>query len=282
MQKIDDKIKYNNMSDDDKKEIEKYLNMSDAERQVEFYNMDIGNLNEKDGINCDACKNKGHIAIIENGYMKIKDCECMRKRKLYERLDNCGMSRDQLKNYRFDTYTTNEEWQKNLKNKIGEYIQSLNDNKYWLYLGGNTGAGKTHLCTALFQKLIGSGLIGKYMIWNSEISQLIMLKKSFNIENQERYIDRMEELIKCDVLYIDDFMQRDIKVDESLNVAYEIINSRYNNPSKITIISSELTRDDLQDLYSSVFGRIYQKADNGRFFINITGNDKDYRIKNGN
>ena len=282
MQKIDDKIKYNNMSDDDKKEIEKYLNMSDAERQVEFYNMDIGNLNEKDGINCDACKNKGYIAIIENGCMKIKNCECMRKRKLYEILDNCGMSRDQLKNYRFDTYTTNEEWQKNLKNKIGEYIQSLNDNKYWLYLGGNTGAGKTHLCTALFQKLIGSGLIGKYMIWNSEISQLIMLKKSFNIENQERYIDRMEELIKCDVLYIDDFMQRDIKVDESLNVAYEIINSRYNNPSKITIISSELTRDDLQDLYSSVFGRIYQKADNGRFFINITGNDKDYRIKNGN
>lgn len=282
MQSIKDSINTPEMSDEEKKEVERYLNMSDAERQVEFYNMDIGNLNQKDGINCDICKNKGHIAIIENGYMKIKDCECMRKRKLYERLDNCGMSRDQLKNYRFDKYTTNEEWQKNLKNKVGEYIQSLNENKYWLYLGGNTGAGKTHLCTALFQKLIGSGLIGKYMIWNSEISQLIMLKKSFNIENQERYIDRMEELIKCDVLYIDDFMQRDIKVDESLNVAYEIINSRYNNPSKITIISSELTRDDLQDLYSSVFGRIYQKADNGRFFINITGNDKDYRIKNGN
>lgn len=279
MDNIKDNLPKNDMSQIDQEEIDRYLKMSDVERQVEFYNMSSGNLNEQDGIDCDICKNRGYIAIIENDKMKVKKCDCMRKRELYKRLTQCGMSREQLKNYRFDSYSTNEEWQKNLKNKIGEYINTLNEKKCWLYLGGNTGSGKTHLCTALFQRLIGNGMNGKYMIWNSEISQLIMLKKSFNIENQERYIDRMEELIKCDVLYIDDFMQRDIKVDESLNVAYEIINSRYNNPSKITIISSELLRNELEQLIGSIFGRIYQKTDSGRFFINIIGNDKNYRLK---
>ena len=260
-------------------EVEKYLKMSDEERQVEFYNMTSGNLNESDNINCDLCKNRGYIAILDDGYMKLKKCECMKKRELYSRLTNCGMSREQLKNYRFDTYTTNENWQKSLLERIKEYVASLKENKNWLYIGGVTGSGKTHLCTALFQKMIGTGMTGKYMIWNTEISQLIMLKKSFNTENQETYIDRMSELITCDVLYIDDFMQRDFKVEDSLTVAYEIINGRYNNPNKITIISSELFRDELEKMISSLFGRIFERTDKGRFFINISGNDKNYRLK---
>ena len=263
----------------DEDEVNKYLNMSDEERQAEFYNMTEGELNKQDGINCDVCKNRGNIAIVENGFMKMKKCECMRKRDLYSRLINCGMSREQLRNYRFDTFKTEEDWQKGVLEKIREYIGTLNENKFWLYIGGTTGAGKTHLCTALFQKMIGSGMVGKYMIWNSEISQLIQLKKSFSTEGQERYIDRMSELISCDVLYIDDFMQRDFKVDDSLSVVYEIINARYNNPNKITIISSELHRIEIEKMIGSVFGRIYEKTDKGRFFLNINGDEKNYRLR---
>ena len=263
----------------DEDEVNKYLSMSDEERQAEFYNMTTGDLNQKDGINCDICKNRGNIAIVENGYMKMKKCECMKKRELYSRLSNCGMSKEQLRNYRFETFKADTDWQKVLINKIKDYISTLKENKYWLFIGGTTGAGKTHLCTALFQKLIGTGLVGKYMIWNSEISRLIMCKKSFKEEMQDEYINRVAELISCDILYIDDFMQRDFKVEDSLNIAYEIINARYNNPNKITIISSELVRDDLQDVISSVFGRIYQRTDNGRFFVNIIGGDKNYRLK---
>ena len=279
MQNIKDnipKIEGDNQVSQD--EIQRYLNMSDEERRVEFYNMTEGNLNEQDGINCDVCKNRGNIAILENGYMKMKKCDCLKKRELYSRLINCGMSKEQLRNYRFDTFKANEEWQKGLLEKIKEYIVTLNENKYWLYIGGTTGAGKTHLCTALFQKLIGIGMKGKYMVWNSEISQLIMLKKSFNIDNQDLYINRMAELINCDVLYIDDFMQRDFKIDDSLSVVYEIINARYNN-NKITIISSELHRLEIEEMIGSVFGRIYEKTNKGRFFLNINGDDKNYRLK---
>lgn len=265
-----------NVSED---EVNKYLNMSDEERQAEFYNMTEGELNQQDGIDCPLCKNRGNIAIIDNGFMKMKKCDCMRKRELYSRLINCGMSKEQLRNYRFDTFKADEEWQKGVLEKIKEYITALNENKYWLYIGGTTGAGKTHLCTALFQKLIGTGMKGKYMIWNSEISQLIMLKKSFNMDNQDIYINRMAELISCDVLYIDDFMQRDFKIDDSLSIVYEIINARYNNTSKITIISSELHRIEIEKMIGSVFGRIYEKTDKGRFFLNINGEDKNYRLR---
>ena len=279
MQNIKDTLPYNDESLND--EVERYLNMSDEERQAEFYNMTEGSLNKEDGINCDICKNRGRIAIIENGFMKMKKCECMKKRELYSRLVNSGMSKEQLRNYRFENFKADSDWKKGVLDRVKEYLNTLQDNKYWLYIGGTTGAGKTHLCTALFQKLIiNNGMSGKYMIWNSEVSQLINLKRSFNIDNQERYTDRIEELIDCDVLYIDDFMQRDFKIEDSLNIAYEIINTRYNNPNKITIISSELVREDLQDMISSVFGRIYQRADNGKYFINIIGQDKNYRLNN--
>lgn len=278
MQNIKDTLPNNDDSLND--EVERYLKMSDEERQAAFYNMTEGELNQQDGINCPICKNRGNIAIVDNGYMKMKKCECMKKRELYSRLSNCGMNREQLKNYRFENYKVETEWQKGIFDRIKEYYKSLANNKFWLYIGGTTGAGKTHLCTAIFQKLINNGLSGKYMIWNSEVSQLINLKRSFNIDNQERYSDRIDELIDCDVLYIDDFMQRDFKIEDSLNVAYEIINTRYNNPNKITIISSELVREDLQDMINSVFGRIYQRANNGKYFINIIGQDKNYRLNN--
>lgn len=261
-------------------EIEKYLNMSDDERQAAFYNMTEGELNKEDGIDCPICKNRGYIAILDDGCMKMKKCECMQKRELYSRLSSCGMSKEQLKNYRFENYKPDADWQKALLSKIKEYYISLKENKYWLYIGGTTGSGKTHLCTALFQKLINNSYTGKYMIWNSEVSQLINLKRSFNPDSQEKYIDRIEELLACDVLYIDDFMQQDFKVEDSLNIAYEIINARYNVPNKITIISSELVRDNLQDMIPSVFGRIYQRADKGKYFINVIGADKNYRLNN--
>lgn len=279
MQNIKDNMKSYKMTDEEKKEVERYLNMSDSERQVEFYNMTEGSLHLEDNINCDVCKNRGYIAIVDNNTMKIKECECMKKRKLYKRFQECGISREQLQNYTFANYRITSEWQKALMDKMKDYCMNLDKSKSWLYLGGNTGSGKTHLCTALFQRLINNGMTGRYMIWNSEISQLVMLKRSFYAENQDKYVDRIEELINCDVLYIDDFMQRDISIDDSLNIAYEIINTRYNDPNKITIISSELLRNDLEQLIGSVFGRIYQRTDSGKYFINIIGNDKNYRLK---
>ena len=61
-----------------------------------------------------------------------------------------------------------------------------------------------------------------------------------------------------------------------VNVAFEIINYRYNNPSLLTIISSELTEADLLDIDEAVAGRIFERAKS----ISISKNrDRNYRIK---
>ena len=61
-----------------------------------------------------------------------------------------------------------------------------------------------------------------------------------------------------------------------INVAFEIINFRYSNPQSVTIISSELTEDELIDIDEAIGGRIYERSK----AITI-GRDRsrNYRIK---
>ena len=45
-----------------------------------------------------------------------------------------------------------------------------------------------------------------------------------------------------------------------VNAAFEILNYRYNNQKKLTIISSECTIDDILDIDEAVGGRIFERA----------------------
>lgn len=47
--------------------------MAYAERDVVRYNAREGTLNNDDGIDCPVCKNKGFIAVNQDGYMCLKN-----------------------------------------------------------------------------------------------------------------------------------------------------------------------------------------------------------------
>jgi DNA replication protein DnaC len=61
-----------------------------------------------------------------------------------------------------------------------------------------------------------------------------------------------------------------------VNYAFEIINYRYNNPSLLTIISSELSEDELLDIDEAIGGRIYERA---KTFTIGKNRDRNYRMK---
>jgi DNA replication protein DnaC len=61
-----------------------------------------------------------------------------------------------------------------------------------------------------------------------------------------------------------------------VNVAFEIINYRYNNPNLLTIISSELSEDELLDVDEAIGGRIYERA---RTFSIAKDRKRNYRIR---
>jgi len=256
-------------------------NKSIFQFDVDNYNESVGTLNQEDSINCSICKNKGKIAFLDGKYMKIKDCECMKKRILYKRFMETGVSKEQFKNYQLNTYTTDLEWQQDLMNKVKEYIYDIlnNNKKNWFYIGGISGSGKTHLCTGIFSKLIQYGYDGRYMVWNSEVPELISMKQSFYTDVQDKFRAKKKELINCDILYIDDFLQADNTSKDIMSMAYDIINARYSDPNKITIISSEVLREELQKKTNAITGRIFERTDSGKYFINITGLEKNYRLR---
>ena len=238
-----------------------------AKYQADLYNSSEGNLKYVD---CKICRNKGYIQHYDecfNTYMT--ECECMTKRKSIARLQKSGLG-NLIELYTFDSYTVQNQWQKRIKDTALEYIGDTSGS--WFYIGGQSGCGKTHICTAISVALINQGRTLKYEIWRNLFHRL----QSLQFDN-EKYNDKLNELQSVDVLYIDDFMKSldRSKINTELNFAFEIINSRY-TANKPTIISSEFDINQINALDNALAGRIVEKA--GKFTISISGSDKNYRL----
>lgn len=247
--------------------------------KVDGLNNTVGDRDKEDGYNCPECKNKGYVAkVVErNGTYShcFADCKCVSIRNSIMRMKRSGL-KDIIKDYTFDKFIDTEPWQKSIKSAAMEYAQDPNG---WFYMGGQVGAGKTHLCTAICREFLLSGRKVLYMLWRDEIVQL-----KANVNDAEAYGKLIDKYKTVDVLYIDDLFKTGKAADNStqkptpadINAAFEIINYRYNNPALLTIISSELSEDELLDIDEAVGSRIYERSK----AITI-GKDRarNYRIK---
>jgi DNA replication protein DnaC len=261
---------------------EQLAEQEDVLRRIERYNAKWGNLNRrKDGsinedeYNCVICRNKGYIHELdyceEFGYfapIAIR-CECLKERKISKALKDIEIG----ENFTFDTFETDEEWQQTMVDKAKKYIQ--NGAGRFLYIGGAIGSGKTHICFAVIQELIKRGYWVKIMYWSTDVMRL----KSFDDESYPSLID---SFIKPDVLLIEDLFRRSSSKEgitaADINIAYDIINSRYMQ-SKRTIISSQHLISELHLIDSAVGSRVYKKA--GDDFTIVIGRDegRNYRLR---
>ena len=245
------------------------------ERKANVYNASRGSLNEADGYNCDLCKNKGYIATVSHneqfGYYSetLVPCKCQRVRNAIHRLHLSGL-KNIMKDYTFDKYETQDEWRRVLKEKAMQFCRD--DAHTWLFMGGQSGAGKTHLCTAIAVHYIRKGKDTKYMLWRDEIAQIKAL-----VNDAQAYAERMRALKEAPVLYIDDLFKGGLAEDgrfrppteADIKAAFEIINYRYNNPDLITIISSERTIAEINQIDEAIAGRIAERAKAGGYCLNI-------------
>ena len=200
---------------------------------------------------CPICHGKGYIAREdEHGRLVCGECKCMAGKRALKRIARSGLP-GLLAEYTFDAYLTPEAWQKRAKDIALKYLQSDNA---WFYIAGTPGSGKTHLCTAICGELINAGREVRYMLWRKEAPRL---KASVN--EREMYEQLMREFSGTPVLYIDDFFKGTV-TDADINVAFELLNDRYNTPNAMTIISSEREISDILDLDEAIGSRIYQRA----------------------
>lgn len=255
-----------------------------AETEVNVFNKEHGKLNEVDNYNCDICHNTGLLAKVEYtryGYQAvIGKCACMEIRNSIKRYKNSGLG-DALNNCTFEKFKVEHKWQEVVKTRAMKFVSAKEN---WFFIGGQSGVGKTFICTAIAAELLKKGKKVKYMLWRDEIVQL----KS-NVNNYDIYTGLINLLKNVDVLYIDDLFktgkdytgeaQKPTAAD--INIAFEILNYRLNNSTFKTIISSECTVKDIINIDEALGGRIIEKAFDKGFGTNIRKDkSKNYRLRN--
>lgn len=265
----------------EEKEIGKPVFEMNEEESLQFkvlsYNNSLGELPDYD---CKICKNKGDLLMIdtETDCEVYKPCSCRNIRKTIKRMKECGMG-NLLTLYRFSTFEVKEKWQKDIFDKATAFVN--NDKAKWFCMLGQSGCGKSHICTAITRELLKMGMNVKYMMWLEESTRI---KQA--ITNAELYARLVKELKEAEVLYIDDFFKNDNDTKPSpadIKLANEIINFRYNqaritNKRLVTLISCERTLEQLLEYDTALAGRIVEMTKPNNLII-VEGFDKNYRLK---
>ena len=154
----------------------------------------------------------------------------------------------------FDNFRPEQPWQSRLLRICREY---LNHPDRWLVLCGQSGSGKTHLCSAVCQELMMQGETVTYMLWREASTRL----RDLNLDAREREQEK-QRYKQTPVLFIDDLLKVGGGAAPStgeMNLAFEIINSRYIAGLR-TVLSTELSPQQLTKLDQALAGRITEKA----------------------
>jgi DNA replication protein DnaC len=242
--------------------------------QLKWKNETAGSL---EGYNCPDCMNRGSIYYLKGEYIIARECRCMELRRSMRRMEKSGL-KDLIERYTFEKYQTPEQWQQSARGIAVKFAGEPEGS--WFAALGAVGSGKTHLCTAICGTLIKRGYEVRYMLWK-DAAQTIKA-----VTNESEEYDRLiYPLQTVKVLYIDDFWKtkKDEKKKEceppssaDIDLAFKIINARYNNVELITIISSEKSMDELLNIDEAVGSRIYERSK--RFLLKLTG-EKNWRLK---
>ena len=156
---------------------ERYERRLKEQEKADKFNGEKGDLPYYD---CPKCKNKGGMLIVKyvdeyDDYISFwRDCECMKVRRSRQLTDDSGLKKMQ-KNYTFENYSTDTQWQENVKKSALEYSK---EKSAWFYIGGQSGSGKTHICTAIASKHLEQGKAVRYFLWRENGTKLKNLLSS--------------------------------------------------------------------------------------------------------
>ena len=242
------------------------------EKQCKWLNDTEGNLHLHDGHYCQDCKSKGFFYKIRGEEIVAVKCPCLNVRRNLRLFKESGLDKT-LESKTFDNFIVKENWQKIIKEKAQNFLN--NKLQRIFFIGGQCGAGKTHICTAMCAQYIKRSIPTLYLLWTRDVRQLKA------VANDYTFSEAIAPYKSVEVLYIDDFlkvMQGSTPTPADINIAFEIINSRLRDPSKITIISSEFSIDELLELDEGTASRICEGA--GEFAISISkSTHKNYRLR---
>lgn len=244
-----------------------------AKLKADSLNGTDGNLT---GADCPVCRNKGYIMIPrEDGTLTSRECKCMPMRRCVWKMERSGL-KDVIKNYTFDRFDASEGWQKKILESAAEYAKNPVG---WFLICGQSGSGKTHICTAICREMLLRMHQVVYAPWRQEIGEI----KAMSLDADGR-AKKLDSLKNAEILYIDDLFKTGAGQDgearptgADISIAFEIINARYVS-RRATIISTELLPAELVKLDEAVGGRIVEMA--GIYAVSVSRNSaRNYRLR---
>lgn len=228
------------------------------------------------GFDCPKCRNRGSVAVPrEDGSIFIRECGCMKIRRCIWEMEKSGL-KNIIKEKTFDSFHAEEAWQATIRQGAAAYAAQPEG---WLLLCGQSGSGKTHLCTAVCRQRLLAGDEVRYMPWRDTAAEL----KAMSLDSEQRQ-QTILELKRAQMLYIDDLFKTGRGPDGSSNptgadigIAFELLNYRYNN-HLLTVISTEKTPEELIRIDEATGGRIVEMA-KGRTYSIGQDQKKNYRLR---
>ena len=242
--------------------------------KIDSYNKTVGDLT---GYDCSKCMNRGRYAIPkEGGGMSIVECDCMKIRRCVQKMEASGL-REVIRDWTFEAYKDAENWQTTIKQGAMAYADNVDG---WILFCGQSGSGKTHLCTAVCRHLLLAGKEVRYMPWRQAVRELKGMAKEIASQNEA-----LKKYQEAPILFIDDLFKASRAMDGSLNLkdadkdlANDIIFYR-ESKRLTTIISTELYPAELSEIDEALCGRICDMAGKHIYCIEKKAG-RNYRLRN--
>ncbi len=191
---------------------------------------------------CDKCG--------DTGFVDTKMCECMRRALIKLGYESSGLGaligKQTFENFDISYYNDRERMQ-NYADILREFAENFRQykDKSFLLIGG-TGLGKTHLSTAVAQKVIDAG---HDVLYVSAISMMGDFEQNrFGSASPTPVSNDISRYYSADLLIIDD-LGTEVVNKFTQSCIYEIVNTRINT-SKATIINTNLLPTELNSTYT--------------------------------
>jgi DNA replication protein DnaC len=206
---------------------------------------------------CPECHNKGFLVDLWNDGSIYADnvysrpCTCSKIRRNIAHLKKMGLL-ESVRGSSIRNFETGSPYQAEMKRKTLEFLD--HGNGAWFFVGGQSGCGKTTICNYIYGRMLNAGTDCYYMPWVSESKKL--RRYAMDPEGFNRHC---KDLLRAELLYIDDFLKSKLPTDAELSIAFEIIDSRYKS-KRMTIISSERLLHEIDGLDEAIGSRILERA----------------------
>lgn len=208
----------------------------------------------------------------DTGYLPDNSkCPCMKKRLRFHLYEQSGLSK-LLETENFDhlsmEYYDGEDRLKFEKavQTARNFIQDFGSHYRNLFFCGTVGTGKSFLSCCIAKELLSDGQSVLYFSASALFQQISEL--TFGTKEKESLAYLKKDLTGCDLLIVDD-LGTELVNSFVASELFSILNERHLN-EKSTIISSNLTLEEIRDYYSDrIFSRLVSNYD----FLKFTGQD---------